>query len=455
MSARIALVEDSDEVRRFATMLLTRKGFTVQDYPDGAAALEEILDEPPALVISDVQMPRVDGLQLTRRLRERYSKSELPVVLVSVMSEEEDIVRGFEAGANDYLVKPYRTTELLAKVSILLKEGPFLRRKDEPELPVAAPSPKVPFGNDDSTSADTRETDIREFRPGEEEDTRPLGTEDQATRYYFDKYEIIGEFGRGGMGTVYRAVKRDDGREVALKVLAPRLSENRTSIARFLREIKLLSEVDSEHIVEVYDHGYDGGRYFMAMEAVRGESLDQIVVKSGPLDVSRALRVFRQVAAALVALTDRNLIHRDVKPANVLVDEEDHVKLVDFGLAKQQSDDLSLSESGYALGTPYYIAPEVIEGGSASHLSDLFALGVSMYEVLTGKRPFPGVVAYQIFRLIVSGDHPDPRQHRHDLPDDVAELVMKLLERDRSKRFQSSAELLTAIDVCLSARAGA
>ena len=97
MSARIALVEDSDEVRRFATMLLTRKGFTVQDYPDGAAALEEILDEPPALVISDVQMPRVDGLQLTRRLRERYSKSELPVVLVSVMSEEEDIVlRRFE-----------------------------------------------------------------------------------------------------------------------------------------------------------------------------------------------------------------------------------------------------------------------------------------------------------------------------------------------------------------------
>jgi CheY-like chemotaxis protein/tRNA A-37 threonylcarbamoyl transferase component Bud32 len=423
LNGRIVLVEDSDEVRRFAKMLLTRKDFEVTDYPDGLVAYEAIIQNPPDLIVSDVQMPRMDGLELTSRIREHYTKRELPIVLVSVMSEEEDIVRGFEAGANDYLVKPYRTTELLAKVSVLLKEGPFLRQNDEPELPQQDTS-LVKLG-----CADTRAVQLNK------------GTSSNV-RYFFDKYEIIGEFGRGGMGTVYKAKKRDDGRQVALKVLAPRLSENRTSIARFLREIKLLSDITSPHVVRVYDHGYDGGRYFLAMEAVDGESLDRIVVNSGPLDEKLVATIFMQVAEALTALSEHQLVHRDVKPANILVCENGAVKLVDFGLAKHQQDDLNLSESGYALGTPYYIAPEIIEGGVANSQSDLFALGVSLFEVVTGRRPFPGVVPYQIFRLIVSGNRPNPIDHRPDLSADLAAITNKLLERDCQDRYRTPAEVV-------------
>jgi CheY-like chemotaxis protein len=424
MPAHIALVEDSEEVRRFARMLLVRKGFEVEEFPDGAAALEVVLAKPPDLVVSDVQMPKVDGLELTRRIREKYDKARLPIVLVSVMSEEEDIVRGFEAGANDYLVKPYRPAELLAKVSVLAREGPFLKKPEEPALPVDAPGDPA--------------------KPQTDSDTRliSLGTQSKSeVKYFFDKYEIRGEYGRGGMGTVYRAVKRDDQRQVALKVLAPRLSESRTAIARFLREIKVLSDLECDNVVKVWDHGYDNGRYFLAMEAVEGDALDRIVQREGPLPEKSAAAIFSQAASALQAIADKGLVHRDVKPANILRRSDGLVKLVDFGLAKHEHDQSGLSESGYALGTPYYIAPEIIEGGKPDARSDLFALGVTMFETLAGRRPFTGVVPYQIFQLIVSGPKPDLTQQRPSISNAMNLVVEKLLERDPRKRYQRAKDV--------------
>ncbi len=413
-------------MRRFARMLLTRKGFDVDEFPDGASALDVVLDRPPDLVVSDVQMPRLDGLELTRKIRERFDKARLPIVLVSVMSEEEDIVRGFEAGANDYLVKPYRPAELLAKVSVLAKEGPFLRKPEEPLPP--EPSAGTPQDGAPKTDSDTRLISLGAGAKSE-------------VKYFFDKYEIRGEYGRGGMGTVYRAVKRDDGRPVALKVLAPRLSESRTAIARFLREIKVLSDLTCDNVVIVYDHGYDNGRYFLAMEAVEGDALDRIVQREGPLPEKAAIQVFAQAAHALQAIAEKGLVHRDVKPANILRRQDGLVKLVDFGLAKHENDVSGLSESGYALGTPYYIAPEVIEGGKPDARSDLFALGVTMFEALTGRRPFTGVVPYQIFQLIVSGPKPDIFALRPSLSRAVGIVVEKLLERDPRKRYQTAAEV--------------
>ncbi len=480
---RIALVEDSEVVRRFASQLLQRKGFTVSEFPDGAAALEELLRDPPALVISDIQMPHMDGLELTRRLRGRFDKRKLPIVLVSVLSEEEDIVAGFEAGANDYLIKPYRTAELMAKVSVLLREGEFLRKETEPILPVEAPSapstgrleragastetrPPLPAGGAPPSTgaphvasagslADTEApTEPGAAAPGLEDDTEVRGlagalAAPQPT-YFFDQYVVTGEFGRGGMGTVYRATRRDDGTPVALKVLAPRLSENRTAIARFLREIRVLSALESERVVRVLDHGYDAGRYFLVMEAVEGDPLDRIVLRDGPLPEAEAARVFQQVAQALADLTAQGLVHRDVKPANVIRRASDGaVKLVDFGLAKHEQEASSLTETGYALGTSYYVAPEVIEGAKADARSDLFALGVSLFEALTGRRPFPGVVPYQIFKRIVSGPRPDAREHRADLSPGLLAILDRLLERDPAARYQRAEDVAADLAVWL------
>jgi CheY-like chemotaxis protein len=439
MGARIVLVEDSEVVRRFAQQLLTRKGFDVTEFPDGAAALEEVLKNPPALVISDIQMPHMDGLELTRRLRERHDKRRLPVVLVSVLSEEENIVAGFEAGANDYLIKPYRTAELMAKVSVLLREGEFLRRESEPVLPEEPDAPAA----DAAAPATAPSTEVTDPAvPATDETTvRPLLSQ-SAPCYFFDQYVVTGEYGRGGMGTVYRAMRRDDNTPVALKVLAPRLSENRTAIARFLREIRVLSSLETEHVVRVIDHGYDAGRYFLVMEAVEGDALDRIVLRDGPLPEAETARIFWQVARALQDLSDQGLVHRDVKPANVIRRASDGlVKLVDFGLAKYENEASTLTETGYALGTSYYVAPEVIEGAKADARSDLFAVGVSLFETLTGRRPFPGVVPYQIFKRIVSGPTPDATQFRAGLSPGLLRILNKLLERDPAQRYQRGADV--------------
>ena len=438
---RIVLVEDNEAVRRAARMLLTRKGYEVSEHPDGSSALVEVLETPPDLVVSDIQMPRLDGLELTRKVRERYDKAQLPVVLVSVLSEEDDIVAGLEAGANDYLVKPYRNAELLAKVVVLLKEKSVHRQASDPSLPESGPAFPA--------QVEQRGTPPpQDDRLGDEDTTKVRTAEAApAPAYYFDKYLVTGEYGRGGMGTVYKAVKRDDDVNVALKILAPRLAGNKTAVARFLREIRALSALQSENVVRVLDHGYDAGRYFLVMEAVEGDSLDRIVLRDGPLSEWEAARVFRQCASALQALADEGLVHRDVKPANIIRRTSDGlVKLVDFGLAKYENEASALTETGYALGTSYYVAPEVIEGAKADARSDLFALGVSMFEVLTGRRPFPGVVPYQIFKRIVSGPVPDPREFRPTLSPGLVEIVDRLLARDPQVRYQSGGAAAHEID---------
>ena len=442
MADRVALVEDSEVVRRFASRLLRHKGFELSEHPDGQDALEKILDDPPDLVISDIQMPRMDGLQLTRELRKRYDKRQLPVVLVSVLSEEEDIVAGFEAGANDYLVKPYRTAELLAKIAVLLRERKFLRQESEPELPQVE-------GSGSST--------FERSALGSEDDTqvRTEGTLAGPPQYFFDKYRVVGEYGRGGMGTVYKAMRREDELPVALKVLAPRLSDNRTAVARFLRECRVLASLDAPNVVKVLDHGYDSGRYFLVMEAVEGESLDRTVLRDGPLPETLCAQVFAQVATALQELTDNDLIHRDVKPANVVRSFADgSARLVDFGLAKHQQEATDLTDTGYALGTSFYVAPEVIEGGPASARSDLFALGVSLFEVLTGRRPFQGVVPYQIFKRIVSGEVPHPCEFRQGLSGGLADVVLKLLAREPGDRYASGQELAQVLGAWLESPEG-
>jgi len=464
---RIVLVEDSESVRRFAVQLLSRKGFEVSEFPDGAAALEEVVRDPPELVISDIQMPHMDGLELTKRLREKFDKRKLPIILVSVLSEEEDIVAGFEAGANDYLIKPYRTAELMAKVSVLLKEGEFLRRPTEPELPLEVagqtPVPRTipptdrhaaPVVREDSpgTAATAAEAAasaaLRADAGGPASDDTQVHDASAAKGapgqpcYFFDQYVVTGEYGRGGMGTVYRAVRRVDNQPVALKVLAPRLSENRTAIARFLREIRVLSSIESAHIVKVLDHGYDAGRYFLVMEAVEGDPLDRMVLRDGPLSEVEAARIFKQVCLALQDLTDQGLVHRDVKPANIIRRTEDGlVKVVDFGLAKHEEEASSLTETGYALGTSFYVAPEVIEGARADARSDLFAVGVSLFETLTGRRPFPGVVPYQIFKRIVSGPTPDATEFRAGLAPGLLAILNKLLARDVEERYQRGGDV--------------
>ncbi|MEZ0227571.1 MAG: response regulator, partial [Planctomycetota bacterium] len=293
----MAVCDDDPGLLDFVTRILTGKGHVVSAYKDGQEVLDAVMSATDAtraeLVVSDVQMPRLDGISLTRALRKVWSKGALPVVLVSVLEAEDDILRGFEAGANDYLVKPYRPPQLAAKVAVLLQERELL-------------TPREPIDVDATQQAAS--------------DERPAFVgEEAAPPFTIDKYDTVSVLGRGGMGVVYQAIEKGTNRLVALKLLAPIVAQDRAGLARFFREAATLARIESKRIVRAIDSGLDRGRYFLAMELVPGQSAKAQLNADGPFAPRDAALVGRDVAQALTALTEKGLVHRDVKPSNIIV----------------------------------------------------------------------------------------------------------------------------------------
>ena len=209
-------------------------------------------------------------------------------------------------------------------------------------------------------------------------------------------FRIERRIGRGGMGVVYRATDTQLGRTVALKILPPELAEDDGFRKRFIRESRLASSIDHPNIVPIYRAGEHDGLLFIAMRYVEGSDLKSVLRRNGALGLERSLAVLSQLARALDAAHVRGLVHRDVKPGNVLIvpteepHEADHVYLTDFGLTKPVSTEVSMTDSGAFLGTVEYAAPEQIEGAEVDARTDVYGLGCVFYECLTGRAPFTG-----------------------------------------------------------------
>ena len=205
-------------------------------------------------------------------------------------------------------------------------------------------------------------------------------------------FRIEQELGRGGMGIVYLATDLSLNREVALKLLAPRLLQDASARARFQREIKSVVAIEHPHVVPVYSAGYEDGHFFLALRYVRGLDLWELITSGGPLAERRAMRLVGQLASALFDVHEHGLVHRDVKPQNVLVwgagKPDEHCFLTDFGLAKAIDETAGITKAG-GLGTRGYMAPEVVDGGRVSPACDQYSLACLLFEVLTGKLPFP------------------------------------------------------------------
>src|SRR5262245_55583347 len=225
------------------------------------------------------------------------------------------------------------------------------------------------------------------------------------------RYRIVEQLGAGGMGVVYRARDIELERDVALKFLTPSATANDSSRLRLLREARSISALNHPHICQVFEIGRDDGRDFIAMEWVPGKTLQSRIPSQG-LPPGTAIRFGRQIASALAHPHERGVIHRDLKSANVMITPEGEVKVLDFGLARQilaaseDSAELSLTAEGVIVGTPAYFAPEILRGGKASPASDLWALGVVLYEMASGRLPFHGQTVIEIATAILNDEPP-------------------------------------------------
>jgi serine/threonine-protein kinase len=260
-----------------------------------------------------------------------------------------------------------------------------------------------------------------------------------------DRYELIEQIGSGGMATVWRAVDRQLGRTVAVKTLHQNLAEDGAFVERFRREARSAAALAHPNIVTVYDSGDENGAPYIVMELVDGMSLHSVLAASGPLSVAHAARVGAAVLAALDHAHSRGLVHRDVKPGNILVTQDGSVKVADFGIAKGLEEAAGLTQTGTLMGTASYISPEQASGHRATGASDLYALGCVLYECLTGRPPFAGdnpvAVAVQHQRASV----PPITSYRADVPAPLQSVVLRALAKSPSERYPSAADMHHAL----------
>jgi serine/threonine-protein kinase len=251
-------------------------------------------------------------------------------------------------------------------------------------------------------------------------------------------YAISRLLGVGGMGKVYRATGSDGG-EVALKLVKEDYARDETFRRRFFREARIAQTVKHPNVVPVVDTGEQDGLPFMAQRFVDGMSLDDKLKRDGPLDVATAVRVCNDVAAGLEALWAAGMVHRDVKPANILLDGNGTAYITDFGLAKDTQGSL-LTLPGQALGSMDYMAPEQIRGEDVNAASDIYALGCVMYECMCGRPPFAHVQGMRILWAHLQDEPPDPRSLRPEIPPEFAKALMVALEKDPAQRPQSAGD---------------
>ena len=259
-----------------------------------------------------------------------------------------------------------------------------------------------------------------------------------------ERYRLDELIATGGMGSVYRAVDEHLGRPVAVKVLKRVLADDPTFLERFRREARAAAVVSHPNVATVFDYGERSSQPFIVMELVEGETLAERIDREGSLPWREAFAIAEQVARALAAAHAHGVVHRDVKPANILVDVSGHVKVTDFGIARA-AQATTLTRPGMVLGSANYVAPEQAQGNPVKPGADLYSLGCVPFEAITGSTPYQGPNPVAIATQHVSGPVPDPRELVPGLPPRAAALVMRSLQKEPEARFHSAAAMAAAL----------
>ena len=254
-----------------------------------------------------------------------------------------------------------------------------------------------------------------------------------------DRYEIVSKVGAGGMSDVYKAKDHKLNRFVAVKVLKAEFSENRSFVSKFRVEAQSAAGLMHPNIVNVYDVGEEDGLYFMIMELVEGITLKKYIEKKLRLSVKEAISIAIQVSMGIESAHNNHIIHRDIKPQNIIISKEGKVKVTDFGIARAATSDTITSN---VMGSVHYTSPEQARGGYSDEKSDIYSLGVTMFEMLTGRVPFDGETTVAIAIKHIQEPLPSPREYVDDIPISVEQIIYKCCQKNSDRRYQSMTELI-------------
>jgi len=265
-------------------------------------------------------------------------------------------------------------------------------------------------------------------------------------------YTIVSQLGRGGMGVVYKAHEEALNRFVAIKVLTEGLTEDATFLQRFVREAQAAAGLSHPNIVQIFFIGEDGGHPYFVMEYVTGRSLNHVLREEGRSGNPRASQMILQAAHGLAAAHDKGIIHRDIKPANLILDDRGMIKIADFGLALPVDAENRLTATGMMVGTPGYLAPEQCRGEKVDHRTDIYALGITYYQLLTGQAPFKGESPLALLKQILDEEPPDVTTLNPDVDPESRRILQKMICKDREQRYQDCHRLVADLEEYLASR---
>ncbi len=479
--ARILVVDDGAENRDVLRRRLERSGHAVETAEHGRRALELLAARPFDLVLLDVLMPELDGFAVLEAIKGNPALRDIPVIMISALDEMPSIVRCIEHGAEDFLHKPFDPVLLRARINASLEKkrlrdqemeylrevgrvieaataveagtyqhgalGPVARRADElGRLARVFDSMVLQMKAREGRLRD-QVRDLRQEIEQARRDTKesPLAVDGGNLRSgerLAQRYEIQSVLGRGGMGTVYRARDIELEEVVAIKTLRPEFMTDATLLERFKDEIRLARRLSDQNIVRTHDFGEWSGVYYLTMEYVEGITVRELIDTRGRLGVSSTLAIAAQLAHSLAVAHEHGVIHRDIKPQNLLLDAAGVLKVMDFGVARLAERTTSVTEAGLVLGTPAYMPPEQLMAEQVDARSDLYAAGVVLYECLTGQAPFQAATVMSLVAKLLTQEAEPPESLNSEVPPALSALVLRLLAKKPEDRVQTAADLV-------------
>ncbi|MBX3247417.1 MAG: response regulator [Myxococcales bacterium] len=449
--ARLLVVDDNEDNRDMLSRRLRKRGFTVDVAESGHAALDRLNGDRYDLVVLDVMMPGLSGLDVLKTIREKQSRVELPVLMATAKTDSADVIEALELGANDYVTKPLDFPVVLARINAQLRTR---QETPRPQTPTTFLPP------------DGRAT------PGTVLDGR---------------YRVESILGEGAHAIVFRATQLSTGQLVAVKVLHAERANDSTSVdrRRFEREMRVIGRLHHPNVVRLIDFGTleahvqmaqpawvaDGtetetpaGGFerlhlvvrripYLVMEYLDGETLGQLVKRVGPLEPSRAVELMLPVLSAVAAAHASGVLHRDLKPPNIHVVRgiggQLEPKVLDFGIAKPLDDDVSvltMNQTTSLLGTPEYMAPEQLrESAEPDGRVDQYALGCILYELLVGDRAFRAGTYIELLQLVANGKFTRPRERVPSIPEELEAIVLRAMHKEADARFPSVEDFAEAL----------